>query len=98
MLGVGMLFVGVTLISNGLGGLLKIDKKSLAVMNGFTGVLSFIINLVYLWCGDYYAAQMVFYLHLRICLSHWFQFLILMIESMEFFVYLWLSIQFLVPI
>ncbi|KRN85098.1 hypothetical protein IV75_GL003251 [Carnobacterium maltaromaticum] len=56
MLGVGMLFVGVTLISNGLGGLLKIDKKSLAVMNGFTGVLSFIINLVYLWRGDYYAA------------------------------------------
>ncbi|EOL46206.1 hypothetical protein RV11_GL000490 [Enterococcus phoeniculicola] len=56
MLGIGLLFVGITLICNGLGGLLGIHQKSLAVMNLFTGTLSFLCNMIYVIRGDYYEA------------------------------------------
>ncbi|AIM24442.1 AmiS/UreI family transporter [Melissococcus plutonius] len=56
MLGVGLLFVAITLISNGVGGLLDIDQRSIALLNLLTGSLSFLINTIYLFHGDYYSA------------------------------------------
>lgn len=56
MLGVCLLFVGIVLINNGVCSLLKIDGKSAAVMNIFTGGLSVFINFVSLVQGNYYAA------------------------------------------
>lgn len=51
MLGTILLYVGIVLISNGFAGILKIEDKSLAVMNIFTGGLSLILNLVALAWG-----------------------------------------------
>lgn len=56
MLGIGLFFVGITLIINGWGSLLKIDHRSLALINLFTGSLSFIINVLYTIQGSYYEA------------------------------------------
>ena len=56
MLGVCLLFVGIVLINNGVCALGKIDGKSAAVMNIFTGVLSLFINFTSLVQGNYYAA------------------------------------------
>ena len=56
MLGVCLLFVGIVLISNGACSLMKVDPRSAAVMNIFTGGLSVFINFVSLVKGDYYAA------------------------------------------
>ena len=57
MLGIGLFFVGITLIINGWGSLLHIDYRSLALINLFTGSLSFIINLIYMLQGAYYEAD-----------------------------------------
>ena len=46
MLGVCLLFVGIVLINNGICNFYKVDGKSLAVMNIFTGGLSLFINFV----------------------------------------------------
>lgn len=56
MLGVSLLYVGAVLAINGIGRLTKIDGKSLAVMNFFTGGLSAIANVILLVSGEYYAA------------------------------------------
>lgn len=56
MLGVCLLFVGIVLINNGMCSLYKVDGKSAAVMNIFTGSLSLFINFVNLVQGNYYAA------------------------------------------
>ena len=56
MLGVCLLFVGIVLINNGLCTFYKVDAKSAAVMNIFTGGLSLFINFVNLVQGNYYAA------------------------------------------
>lgn len=56
MLAVGLLFVGITLISNGYCGLAGVDKKSTALLNILTGSLSFMINTTYLLQGEYYSA------------------------------------------
>ena len=56
MLGVNLLYVGAVLAINGVGRLSKIDGKSLAVMNFFTGGLSVVANAILLTIGDYYAA------------------------------------------
>lgn len=56
MLGVCLLFVGIVLINNGICTLCKVDEKSAAVMNIFTGSLSLFINFVNLVQGNYYAA------------------------------------------
>ena len=56
MLGVCLLFVGIVLINNGVCSLWKVDGKSAAVMNLFTGGLSVFINFVSLTQGNYYAA------------------------------------------
>ena len=56
MLGVCLLFVGIVLINNGICNFYKVDGKSLAVMNIFTGGLSLFINFVNLVQGNYYAA------------------------------------------
>ena len=56
MLGVVLLYVGVVLILNGIARLCKIDEKSMAVFNVFTGVLSFILNIVAVIQGNYFAA------------------------------------------
>jgi acid-activated urea channel len=56
MLGVTLLFVGIVLINNGLCGLLKVDGKATAVMNVFVGGITFVINVIHLTQGDYYAA------------------------------------------
>ena len=56
MLGVCLLFVGIVLINNGICSLCRIDPKSAAVMNLFTGGLSLFINFLNLIQGNYYAA------------------------------------------
>lgn len=56
MLGVCLLFVGIVLINNGLCAFYKVDAKSSAIMNIFTGGLSLFINFVNLAQGNYYAA------------------------------------------
>ena len=55
MLGVCLLFVGIVLINNGICNFYKVDGKSLAVMNIFTGGLSLFINFVNLVQGNYFA-------------------------------------------
>lgn len=54
MLAVGLLFVGITLISNGYCGLVGVDHRSVALLNLLTGSLSFIINTTYLIVGFVY--------------------------------------------
>lgn len=56
MLGVCLLFVGIVLINNGLCNFYKVDGRSAAIMNIFTGGLSLFINFVNLVQGNYYAA------------------------------------------
>lgn len=56
MLGVNLLYVGSVLAINGIGRLSKIDGKSLAIMNFFTGGLSVLTNIILLTRGEYYAA------------------------------------------
>ena len=56
MLGVSLLYVGAVLAINGIGRLSKIDGKSLAIMNFFTGGLSLIGNVILLTQGEFYAA------------------------------------------
>lgn len=56
MLGVCLLFVGIVLINNGVCSIMKVDKKSAAVMDILTGGLSLFINFVNLTQGNYYAA------------------------------------------
>jgi len=56
MLGIGLFFVGITLIINGWGSLLSVDHRSLSLINLCTGSLSFIINLIYMFQGAYYEA------------------------------------------
>lgn len=56
MLGVTLLYVGMVLINNGVCRLLKVDGRSTAVANLFTGFLSIFINAWAIIQGDYYAA------------------------------------------
>ena len=56
MLGVVLIYVGVVLILNGVGRLCNVDAKSSAVFNVFTGMLSFILNIVAVIQGNYFAA------------------------------------------
>lgn len=56
MLGVNLLYVGSVLAINGIGRMTKIDGKSLAVMNFFTGGLSVLANTILLMMGEYYSA------------------------------------------
>ena len=56
MLGVCLLFVGIVLINNGACALMRVDGRSMAVMNLFVGGLSVFINFVSLVQGHYYAA------------------------------------------
>ena len=55
MLGVALLFVGIVLISNGMCRLYGVDGKSQAVMNIFTGGLTFILNIILISRGFYYS-------------------------------------------
>ena len=45
-LGLSLLFVGITLVSNGLNRFFNTDAKSTAVMNLFTGTILFIGNII----------------------------------------------------
>lgn len=56
MLGVCLLFVGIVLINNGVCNLAKVDPKSAAIMNIFTGGLSLFINFTSLVQGNFYGA------------------------------------------
>ena len=56
MLGVVLIYVGVVLILNGMANLYHIDSKSSSVFNVFTGLLSFILNIVACVQGNYFAA------------------------------------------
>ena len=56
MLGIVLIYVGVVLILNGIGRLYNVDAKSSAVFNVFTGMLSFILNIVAVIQGNYFAA------------------------------------------
>ena len=47
-LGISLLFVGITLVSNGLYRFLNTDAKSIAAMNLFTGSILFIGNVIML--------------------------------------------------
>lgn len=69
---IGLLFVGVTLFTNGLSSIVDIPKKSLSVINLLTGSLSFIIHLAYMLEGQFYTAGAGFmfaftYLIIGIC-------------------------------
>ena len=66
MLGVVLIYVGVVLILNGVGRLCNVDAKSSAVFNVFTGMLSFILNIVAVIQGNYFAAEQDYYLDLHI--------------------------------
>lgn len=46
MLGFVLLYVGIVLISNGICGLIKVDFKSIVVMNFFVGGFFIICNVV----------------------------------------------------
>ena len=46
MLGEALLYVGITLFSNGVSRLQKVDSKSAAVMNLFNGGLSLFLNFI----------------------------------------------------
>ena len=48
LLGISLLFVGITLVSNGLNRFFNIDAKSTAVMNLFTGFIIVIGNIIML--------------------------------------------------
>ena len=48
LLGISLLFVGITLVSNGLHRFLKTDGKSVAFMNLFTGCIIVIGNIIML--------------------------------------------------
>ncbi len=56
MLGICLLYVGIVLINNGVCNLGKIDGKSAAVMNIFTGAVSLYLNGLSIIQGDYYSA------------------------------------------
>ena len=47
-LGISLLFVGITLVSNGLNRFFNTDAKSTAIMNLFTGAILFIGNVIML--------------------------------------------------
>lgn len=53
MLGVVLLYVGIVLINNGVARLTKIDEKSAAVMNIFTGALSVTLNILSIARGEF---------------------------------------------
>lgn len=55
MLGIVLLYVGIVLINNGISRLYKIDNKSAAIMNIFTGALAVVIDTVSIVQGEYYA-------------------------------------------
>lgn len=48
LLGISLLFVGITLVSNGLNRFLNTDAKSTAIMNFFTGFILVIGNIIML--------------------------------------------------
>jgi len=48
LLGISLLFVGITLVSNGLNRFFKTDGKSVAIMNLFTGSILVIGNIIML--------------------------------------------------
>lgn len=56
MLGLVLLYVGIVLINNGICRLYGVDGRATAVMNVFTGTLSFIVNIIATIMGNYYAA------------------------------------------
>ena len=47
-LGLSLLFVGITLVSNGINRFLNTDAKSTAIMNLFTGLILFLGNIIML--------------------------------------------------
>ena len=53
MLGIVLLYVGIVLINNGIARLTKIDAKSAAVMNIFTGALSVTLNILAIARGEF---------------------------------------------
>ena len=61
MLGLILLYVAIVLISNGLARLYKIDPKSQAVMNYFTGGLSLIGNIIVIVHGEVTGQDANFY-------------------------------------
>jgi acid-activated urea channel len=54
--GVVLLFVGFTLVHNGIARLTNIDERSSAVMNAFMGVLLALVNIFALYKGEAMAA------------------------------------------
>jgi acid-activated urea channel len=56
LLGVVLLFVGIALINNGVCGLLKVDRKSTLALNTLVGIFLFIINIINILHGEFYAA------------------------------------------
>lgn len=61
MLGVVLLYVAIVLISNGIARLCKVDSKSQAVMNLFTGSLSVICNVIVIVFGEITSSTSEFY-------------------------------------
>lgn len=53
MLGLILMYVAIVLINNGICRLMRIDGKSMAVMNIFAGALSVIANIIIIIHGDF---------------------------------------------
>ena len=60
MLGVCLLFVGIVLINNGICNFYKVDGKSLAVMNIFTGGLSLYRETIMRQEQDFCSASLIY--------------------------------------
>jgi len=80
MLGIVLLYVGAVLLINGVGALGKVDGKSAAVMNLFTGGISFIINLVNLTHAktpvDFYGigtGLLFAFTYLYVAITNWYE-------------------------
>jgi hypothetical protein len=79
MLGIVLLYVGAVLLINGVGGLGKIDKRSVAVLNLFVGAIAFLIDVILLWRAhttpEFYAVAtglLFAFTYLYVGITNWF--------------------------
>lgn len=79
MTGVILLYVGAVLLINGMGGLGKVDSRSMAVMNFMVGALALVASLLQLvraeTTADYFGVATFFlftFTYLYVAISMWF--------------------------
>ena len=79
MVGVLLLFVGAVLLVNGMGGLGRVDLRSMAVMNFMVGGLALVASLMQFFraesTADYFGVATFFlftFTYLYVAISMWF--------------------------